>query len=129
MDGVRASSIFFNDLNGCKFYFCVEPSRKNLVNSMQKIIFGRRQICIDYSTVSVSLNEFSGVAASRCMGTTIEVSSDIYFTFTIEFRFIIYIFRIQSLIFVFIFIHVTLGIEILLEAPNIFQVSMRSKES
>ena len=73
------------------FIFCVEPSRKNLPNSMQKIIYGRRQICIDYSTVSVSLNEFSGVAASRCIVTTIEVSSDIYFTFTIEFRFIIFI--------------------------------------
>ena len=72
------------------FIFCVEPSRKNLLNSMQKIIFRRRQICIDYSTVSVSLNAFSGVAASRCIGTTIEVSSDIYFTFTIEFRFIIF---------------------------------------
>ena len=46
------------------FIFCVEPSRKNLLNSMQKIIFGRRQICIDYSTVSVSLNAFSGSVAA-----------------------------------------------------------------
>ena len=66
------------------FIFCVEPSRKNLLNSMQKIIFGRRQICIDYSTVSVSLNALSGVAESGCISTTIEVSSDIYFTFDID---------------------------------------------
>ena len=74
------------------FIFCVEPSRKNLLNSMQKIILGRRQICNDYSIVSVSLNAFSGsVAASRCIGTTIEVSSKIHVIFTIEFRFIIFI--------------------------------------
>ena len=73
------------------FIFCVEPSRKNLLNSMQKIILGRRQICNDYSTVSDSLNAFSGsVAASRCIGTTIEVSSNIHVIFTIEFRFIIF---------------------------------------